>query len=85
MIDLLRFLAIGSAAASIFILYGENRILKARIAILEDCAKEMAGIYKELARVINCNGQATEKLLRHTLIAVTQLTNRVSEQDIEEN
>lgn len=72
-------------AVLIWALNIQNRVLRARIEVLESCAKEMSGIYKELAKVINQNGQATEKILRHTFTAITDLTNIIIEQDTEED
>ena len=45
----------------------------------------MANIYRELAGVINRNGQVTEKVLRNMVTAVTDLTNIIIEQDTEED
>lgn len=63
----------------------ENRALRARIEILEDCSKRMASIYRELAKVTDRNGQALEEVLWHTVTAVTDLTNIVIEQEMGED
>ena len=59
----------------------ESRDLRDRIEVLEGCCEDMSPIYRELAEVIDRNGQTEGQILRKTVTSANDLTNVIIEND----
>jgi len=83
--DLVPALICAAVGSILYGLASENKALRIKVSVMQECCKDMANIYRELAGVIDWNGQVTEKILRSMVTAVTDLTNIIIEQDTEED